>query len=357
MNVRLLVAVGGVLGLVVGLALRPGQPRLPDESHGSSALAATMRDLTDARPHAVAAAVVTRDGIETAVIGAPPGATFEIGSVSKGITGLLYADAVDRGEVSPDTRLGDVLELGDAEAADVTLGELAQHRSGLPRLPSSPTVMARTLWSVVAARNPYGETSAELLDQLRSVSVGDKDPTYSNLGFEALGLALATAAGTTYAELVRDRVGAPLQLTTLSVPASEDELGDAAVQGRDGSGRRQQAWTGEALGPAGGIRADVRDMATVVGALLDGSAPGVAATEPSATFRDDARIGAAWITTRERGRTITWHDGGTGGFRSWVGFDRESGVGVVVLAATSESVDAAGLALLDRYAGSREERS
>ncbi|MDQ1057290.1 CubicO group peptidase (beta-lactamase class C family) [Arthrobacter globiformis] len=35
--------------------------------------------------------------------GASLAADFEIGSVSKGITGLLYADALSRGELGPDT--------------------------------------------------------------------------------------------------------------------------------------------------------------------------------------------------------------------------------------------------------------
>ena len=58
------------------------------------------------------------------------------------------------------------------------------------------------------------------------------------------------------------------------------------------------------------------------------------------------RIGAAWLVMEHRGRRVTWHNGGTGGFRSWVGVDREAGTGVAVVTATTRSVDRPGFALL-----------
>jgi hypothetical protein len=51
------------------------------------------------------------------------------------------------------------------------------------------------------------------------------------------------------------------------------------------------------------------------------------------------------------GRSITWHNGGTGGFRSWLGLDRDAGTGAVVLSAISASVDRAGFRLLAQLTG------
>ena len=87
-------------------------------------------------------------------------------------------------------------------------------------------------------------------------------------------------------------------------------------------------------------------MATLAAALLDGSAPGSAALDPVAPFGRGARIGAGWVTTEVNDREITWHNGGSGGFRSWLGLDRAAGTGVVILSATSASVDRHGFALL-----------
>jgi hypothetical protein len=58
------------------------------------------------------------------------------------------------------------------------------------------------------------------------------------------------------------------------------------------------------------------------------------------------RIGAAWVVLDHRGRTVTWHNGRTGGFSSWLGLDRDAGTGVVILRARSVPVDRQGFTLL-----------
>ena len=50
---------------------------------------------------------------------------------------------------------------------------------------------------------------------------------------------------------------------------------------------------------------------------------------------------------RERGEDILWHNGGTGGFRSFIAFKKQSREGVVVLSNAENSVDDLGLHLLD----------
>ncbi|MFE2557279.1 serine hydrolase domain-containing protein [Streptomyces sp. NPDC059352] len=336
-----------------------------EEDHGDARLAARIRALTGAR-HPVAAAVVSPGGTRIACLGAGRDTTadaaagttagtvagaeldadFEIGSISKGVTGLLYAEALARGEIEARTTLGDLLPLGDAPAGRVTLEALSIHRSGLPRIPASAHPWRRTVSLWRHGTNPYGEDVGQLLDQARGVRVGKPRSRYSNLGYELLGHALARAARTTYAELVLQRVTTPLGLGCFYLPATAGQLRPGAVRGTSRRGRPREPWTGEALGPAGGIRADIRSMARLTEALLDGSAPGIAALDPVAPLGAGARIGAAWVTVQVKGLTVTWHNGGTGGFRSWLGLDRATGTGVAVLSATTASVDRHGFALL-----------
>ncbi|SFC41461.1 serine hydrolase domain-containing protein [Streptomyces aidingensis] len=319
--------------------------------HGDERLAARLGELLGRRHPVAAAALVTPRGTTTAVRGADPGSDFEIGSVSKGVTGLLYADALARGEIGPGTTLGEVLPLDGAPAARVTLESLATHRSGLPGLPRSAQPLRRSIALWRHGTNPYREDLGQLLGQAREVPLRRPRPRYSNLGFELLGHALARAAGTTYAELVRRRIAIPLELDCCYVPAAPDQLRPGALTGTGRRGRPMQPWTGEGLGPAGGIRATIGSMARLTAALLDGSAPGVAALDPVARYRTVTRIGAAWITIKVRDRSVTWHNGGTGGFRSWLGLDREAGTGLVILSATAASVDRHGFALLAEYSG------
>jgi CubicO group peptidase (beta-lactamase class C family) len=151
------------------------------------------------------AAALVRDGdIETLGDGGDRETRFEIGSISKGVTGCLYVDAVERGELRPDTVLGELLPL-EGVVGELSLESLSRHRSGLPRLPSSAQPWRRTWDWLAHGTNPYGDTLEDLLEQVEGEKVAAPRPAYSNLGFQLLGHAVAAAAGTTYAELVRDR--------------------------------------------------------------------------------------------------------------------------------------------------------
>jgi CubicO group peptidase (beta-lactamase class C family) len=319
------------------------------------ALEATLRTRLGTRHPRFAAAAIAGGETTVAFRGVAPDSDFEIGSISKGITGLLYADACGRGEISPDTTLGHLLPLGNCAAAGVSLGSLSRHASGLPRLapatPGSASPARRTASFLLHGDNPYGESLAELLTQARAVRLHRPRPRYSNLGFELLGHAIAACAGMGYRELVAARLCGPLSLNSLYMPATPGELGPDALLGSTRRGRPRKPWTGEALAPAGGIRAAIPDLARLAGALLDGSAPGRSALDPVAAFAGPAlRIGAAWLTLEANGRRITWHNGGTGGFSSWIGLDREAKAAVVLLSATAAPVDRQGFGLLRELA-------
>ena len=172
--------------------------------------------------------------------------TLEIGSVSKGLTGMLLADSRDRGETRDDTRLGDLLPLTGAPASDITLGELATHTSGLPRLADGTRVLRATVELWRHGTNPYGEGLDDLLAATGRTRLRRRRPRYSNLGFMLLGHALAAAAGTTYAALLRDRVTAPLGMAGHDRARHRGRSGTAAAQGCSRRGRPVEPWTGEA---------------------------------------------------------------------------------------------------------------
>jgi CubicO group peptidase (beta-lactamase class C family) len=314
--------------------------------NGHGALANRLGELLGSRNSVAAIAVVNPDGASVATRGTGLESDFEIGSISKGFTGLLYADALSRGEITTESTLGDFLPIGNAPAAGVSLQSLSIHSSGLPRLPKSTLTFRRSMDVWRHGSNPYGETLDELIEQARGATLGKPRARYSNFGFELLGHAVASAAGMTYTDLLRRRVTEPLALEHTYAPSSPDELRPEAVAGTSRHGRPQQPWTGEALAPAGGIRATIGDMARLTEALLDGSAPGTAALDPVAPFGVGAKIGAAWLTVSVKHQEITWHNGGTGGFRSWMGMNRSAGTGVVILSATASSVDRHGFRLL-----------
>lgn len=346
-----MVVVCAALAVAVGLVARPVPNQLPDHHVGDAALAALAREIVGEEQPALAVATVTRDGTRTAAIGAGLDGRFEIGSISKGLTGLLFADMISRGEVTADTRVGDLLPVG-GPVAGVTLAQLATHHSGLARQAPTVAELVRGFWSALSAGNPHGVTVARRLSELADADLDAPPATYSNVGFEVLGAALAAAGGVPYPQLLTERVLAPLGMDDTIVPVSDAELRPRDLRGETRGGRRADPWTGEAFGPAGAVRADITDMAVLARALLDGRAPGIDALASRSTFDDEDSIGWAWFT--RAGTGLVWHNGGTGGFSSFLGIDRDAGAAVVVLSASGASPDrltAAGFALLERIGG------
>lgn len=314
---------------------------------GDAGLGARLQQRLGPKHPVAAVALVSSGRVVLAGVGAGLDDDFEIGSISKGMTGLLYRQAVELGEIGGETTLGELLPLPQGPVGPLRLTAVSRHLSGLPRLPRSAAPLRRALRFVRTGENPYGEDLAELLAQARTVRLGSTRRRYSNFGFELLGHAVASAAGLDYAALLRERLTEPLGLTSTYAPATPADLRPGALQGTSRSGKTLPPWTGEAVAPAGGIRSSITDMARFTQALLNASAPGISALDPVAPISaHGVNIGAAWITLTVRGRSITWHDGATGGFRSWLGLDRAAGTGVVVLTATSRSVDRHGFALL-----------
>lgn len=286
----------------------------------------------------VAAARIDGDEVTFAGTGAEEHTEFEIGSITKTFTAALFAEAIDRGEVKADTRLGEVWPELEGKVAEVTLESIAMQRSGLPSQEPAPSFGdgVMTMLSNYVHTDPYRGDAGDIVASLNDVDVGESEPEYSNYGFAVLGQALAEVAGQDYSVLVRDRLTDPLGMNGTFVPESADGLS----HGFTASGLPAAPWTLGGSAPAGAIRSTTHDLSIWLRAVSDGTAPGAEAAEPRADFEDD-RIGWAWFTTTHDGSTITWHNGGTGGYRSFLGFDPKSGKGVIVLNDSANSVDAA----------------
>ena len=117
--------------LLGGAFTRPSPPSLSTTVTGDADLAARARPLLPGALDRVSIAVVDGSTVTYANFGANEETEYEIGSITKTFTGLLLADAIERGEVTADTKVGAFLPFGDSPIADVTLAELASHRSGL----------------------------------------------------------------------------------------------------------------------------------------------------------------------------------------------------------------------------------
>ena len=275
----------------------------------------------------------------------PDGDTiFEIGSITKVFTSLLLADMVERGEVKLDDPAGKFLpstvqvpRRGDRQ---ITLLDLSMQVSGLPRLPNN--------MKLTDLNNPYANyDAARLYDFLSGYTltrdIGEKYE-YSNLGVGLLGHALSLKAGLTYEELVRGRILEPLGMTSTTVTLSESQKKRLAT-GHNATLHPVGNWDLNVLEGAGALRSTANDMLKFLAANLE-----LTKTPLQAAMRrmrsvhretgvPDLEIMMAWHVFHKFGTDIVWHNGGTGGYRSFAGFVPAKKSAVVVLCNTSVDCD------------------
>jgi CubicO group peptidase (beta-lactamase class C family) len=130
----------------------------------------------------------------------------------------------------------------------------------------------------------------------------------------------------------------------------DEALARRVAPGHDADGTPVPVWHDDALAGAGAIVSTAADMLRYAQANLSSGGGEVEtalrdARRPLRSFGHERRIGLAWIHDADG---ITWHNGGTGGYRSFLGLDETHHRAIVVLAnAVLNGVDALGLHALD----------
>ena len=274
---------------------------------------------------------------------------FEIGSITKVFTSLLLADMVNRNEVALDDPaakyIPENVRMPERSGKSITLLDLSTHSSGLPPLPSN--------LKMKNPRNPYADYSVDDLYQFLSGYELPRDPgsefEYSNLGGGLLGHVLACRAGTDYESLIGTRITRPLNMPDTGITLSSS-MKQRMATGHAGMLAPAANWDLPTLAGAGALRSSANDMLMCLEAFLgyreSPLAPAMKAMLEVRRPAGQGTIGLGWIIYSTDGREIAWHNGGTGGFRSFVGYDPEERIGVVVLS-NAGGVDDIGFHLLN----------
>lgn len=253
---------------------------------------------------------------------------FDIGSITKVFTTFLLKDLEVRGELN----LHDLAELPGVRIPEkITLFHLATHSSGLPRLPDNFHPQDMT--------NPYVDYTLENLVAFLNGYALTREPgaqvEYSNVGTALLGTLLCRKTGKSYEQLVQERLLKPLGMDHSAITLTPE------MQRQYATGYHlkkatphwdiHEPWEG-----TGALRSTIQDMAKFLAANM-GNSPlsGLlqACHQKQLPAGPDINIGLGWFISKEM---IIWHNGGTGGFRSYLGFNPHTGQGVVILSNSSE---------------------
>ena len=256
---------------------------------------------------------------------------FEIGSVTKTFTATILASMVLDGSVRLDDPVQKYLpadvHMPQRNGKIITLLDLADHHSGLPRMPDNMTPQDPA--------DPYAGYSKEQMYAFLNKLSLTRDPgalyEYSNLGASVLGIVLANRAGMDYGTLLHKRVLDPLGMHETGIvltPAMTPRL----APGHTADGELATLWNFDAMAPAGAIRSTAFDLAKFVRCQL-GEGPlaktCLFAQTPRTTISAHTHIGLIWMTGDIT--HITHHGGDVSGWHAGVALAQDRSIGVIAL--------------------------
>lgn len=265
---------------------------------------------------------------ENGIILSPEEFTYEIGSITKTFTTSLLCKAISEGRISLDDSIDEYLNL-PKKSYYPTIQRLVTHTSGYKGYYFEKPMISNFLHK----ENDFNGISEEMLiERLGRINLNNSDYSfeYSNFGMATLGTVLEQIYDEDYTTLMNDYI-------------SED-LGLINTKLSDNSGNLKKYWEwseSDAYMPAGAILSNITDMMKYVQLHMDQkpnylSIAHEALTEVNATtssyekmgIRTDA-VGVGWMIDNEN--NIIWHNGGTENYNSYIGFDKENQIGVVIL--------------------------
>ncbi|WOH46820.1 serine hydrolase [Bradyrhizobium sp. sBnM-33] len=260
---------------------------------------------------------------------------FEIGSITKVFTALLFADMVLRGELAPDDPAAKYLpasvRMPDFEGAPITLIDLATYTSGLPRMPSN---FAPKDWS-----NPYIDYTPErLYDYLSNHKLAHKPGKhyeYANLGFGLLGHILELRAGKSYEELVVSRICAPLGMEDTRITLSSS-MQRRLARGHSATLAPVANWDYSAFAGAGAFRSTANDLMKFLRICMNpAEGPLASALQMTLSERrpmmEERDVALGWFISSQFGDEVIWKSGGTGGYAAFIGYSTKTWRNCIVL--------------------------
>jgi D-alanyl-D-alanine-carboxypeptidase/D-alanyl-D-alanine-endopeptidase len=347
-------------------AIKPAPPRQPDAAlppaDAKSIQSILDKDLASALASG-ALAPSTHAGVTIGVVShgqrniftygtAKPDSLFEIGSISKTFTGLILAQMVEQKSVQLNEPVRELLPPGTvakpASGPEITLLDLSDQHSGLPRMPDN--------FSPADPANPYADYDTKRLYAYISahgIALPAEAPFgYSNLGVGLLGAALANRAKLSYSDLLHLQITGPLNLNDTAIALSPS-MRARFIEGHDAAHNPAHAWDLDALAGAGGIRSTAADMLTYLEAQLhpDKLPPSTASTPqgktlPAALYASQtihaevppgSNIALNWFHIEAT--DSYWHNGGTGGYSSYALFSPGDDFALIVLFNTAGDKD------------------
>ena len=187
---------------------------------------------------------------------------FDMGSITKDVTAAAILRLIEQGRISPETRLGDVLDNVPSDKANITVTQLLTHTAGFPdSLGEDETYISKAAFLALAFATPL-------------LSAPGAEEEYSNVGYSLLAAEIEHVTGRRYEDAVRTLVLAPAGVPGINyIAGSRARYACGLLDGRrwgstrDYFHRDEPSWF---LVGNGGLLASPRELAAFFSAIWEG---------------------------------------------------------------------------------------
>ena len=279
-----------------------------------------------------------------------PTTLYEIGSISKTFTATLLAKAV----VDKKVNLKDAITkyLPDSVSANkdlqnITLQQLSNHSSGLPRLPENLWVTVKN--NLEPYENYDDKALFTYLKQFKAIRKPGDSYEYSNLAVGLLGVILERIYKKPYEQLMLESIAKPLALTHTKIVLTDTDK-SMLSQGYNEKDEAVPAWNFKSIAAAGAIKSCSEDLLIYGKQQLDILKSPLAKYNSIThlpTFDDKIqKVGLGWQFLSDDADTVWFHGGGTYGCRTMLCVNKNKNIVVTVLTNNATNGDALGIKLM-----------
>ncbi|MBS1523070.1 MAG: beta-lactamase family protein [Bacteroidetes bacterium] len=276
---------------------------------------------------------------------------YEIGSITKTFTAILLAYYVNEGKLKltdPITKYLPDSVSANKELEGITLEMLSNHTSGLSRLPDNFEFHSSDPY------DPYKDyTKKYLYEYLKTCKLSStpgETYAYSNFGVGLLGSILEQVSGKTFEEMVKEVICSPLGMkNTEQYLTIAQRQRFVTVYNEDG--KATSPWTFQVLAACGALRSTVEDMLLYLKANMAQSQTELSKAielTHQITYNKDIKLGLGWHVIVVNGIEYYFHDGATYGCSSFMAFNIEKKLGIIVLSNSAISTNDLGVSLIKK---------
>lgn len=250
---------------------------------------------------------------------------FEIGSITKVFSSVLLAKFITDRKVKLDDNINKYLDYKFNNDTKISFISLANHTSGLPRLPTNLVITNENI------SNPYlNYIEDDLVEYLtKTLEIENKDNyNYSNLGAALIPYVLSKIDKKEIKQLYNEYIFKKYKMSS-SYCDNNDNLD--LVYGINTDGNIVSNWDFDVLFGAGGILSNTSDLSKFLLSFNNHKNKELNLTLEKTFKNTNVDIGLGWHNVKYNKTSFMWHNGGTGGYSSSMAYDKKTNNGIIIL--------------------------